>query len=255
MAGVAAVGYVAGATILASLAISLVRFSIGDNRAALRLLRDQLVRVEAVERAEQAQLHEIRATIAGIQNASQVINGYRSLAQTRRARIQGMIDAEIGRLVRLTSHCVDRTLVDVDIDQTVEPLVVRLVAQGHRIEWYPTGAVAHGRPDDVAEIVNVLLDNAVRHGGGARIRLEAHTAGDVVEVVVSDSGPGVPAYLRERIFAWGQSGPGSTGEGIGLNVARTLSTELGGSLELGDRESCGATFVLRLPVGPQASES
>ena len=245
--GAAVVGYVVGATVLLCVSVALVRLSIRDNRAAILLLREQLRRVEAVKRSEQAQLHEIRATLAGIQNASQIVHGYQALAHTRRARIREMIDAEIGRLARLTAPVTDEPPVAVAVAPTVEPLVVRLVTQGHRVIWHPNGAVALGRPDDVAEIVSVLLDNAVRHGGGREISLECRTRGRVVEIAVSDAGPGVPPDLRERIFEWGQSGPASTGDGIGLNVARTLSIELGGSLELLERESPGATFVLTLP--------
>jgi nitrogen-specific signal transduction histidine kinase len=68
-----------------------------------------------------------------------------------------------------------------------------------------------------------------------------------VEIAVTDNGPGVSPELRRRIFAWGVSGPGSTGQGIGLHTARDLMERQGGYLELvesGDR----TTFVIGIPM-------
>ena len=253
LVGVGVVANLAYATVLLSLAIALVRLSIRDNRAAIMLLAEQLLRVEAVKRAEQAQLHEIRATIAGISSATRLVNGYQSLAPVRRARIRDMITAEISRLERLMTPDRDRTIAEVDLDATLDPLVSRLATQGHRVVWSPGGHVALGRADDVAEIVNVLLENAVRHGHGADVRIVSRSRGYDIEVVVSDQGPGVPEALREQIFEWGRSGAASAGEGIGLYVARTLSTDLGGSLCLAPDRGRGATFVLTLPAACRES--
>lgn len=241
-------GYVVGATVLLSVAIALVRLSLRDNRRAMHLLRDQLVRSQALARSEQAQLHEIRATIAGISNAAHVISSYQSIAPARRASIHEMIAAEIGRLERLTSTPEEEVDVgEVDLDETLAPLVTRVSAPGIEVDWKPTGEAALGRADDIAEVVSVLLDNAVHHGCGRHVRLGTRATGDWVEVVVSDDGPGVPPDLRHRVFDWGVSGPASRGNGIGLNVARDLSERLGGSLDLLDGAP-GATFVLRLPA-------
>ena len=250
---IAVVCTIAGPAILFSLAAALVRLSIRDNRAAIALLGDQLARAEAIKRAEQAQLHEIRATIAGISSAAHVISSYEAVAPVRRARIQDMIDAEIGRLERLMDPDASRAILEVDLDGTLEPLVVRLLAQGRQVHWTPSGQVAFGRADDIAEIVNILLMNAVRHGRGAPITVRARTTGSTVQVSVSDAGPGVPPGLRDRIFEWGEARPGSPGDGIGLHVARKLSTELGGTLELAESEAPGATFVLTLPSAQEVA--
>ena len=250
---VAVVCSIAGSAILFALAVALVRLSIRDNRAAIALLAAQLARVEEVKRAEEAQLHEIRATIAGISSASRVINTYEAVAPVRRARIREMIDAEIGRLERLMNPAKDQSIVEVDLDDTLEPLVLRQLTQGRPVRWAPTGQIALGRPDDVAEIVNILLENAVRHGRGAAVALCVRTIGGSVEIAVSDAGPGVPCDMRDRIFEWGLTRTGSPGDGIGLHEARRLSTELDGTLELVESEAPGATFVLSLPAPGEVS--
>jgi signal transduction histidine kinase len=251
-ATVAVVGQLAAATILLSLSVCLVRRSIRDNRSAFGILQEQLLRIEGLKRTEQARLHEIRATIAGISHAAQLIHDHRGLAPSRRAAMSDMMTSEIGRLERLTCEQTHRTIEPVDVASTLEPLVTRLVALGHRIHLRPTREVVLGNEDCVAEIVNVLLENAVRHGRGAAVVVGCRRlhgpVGDRVEITVSDAGPGVPAALRDRIFEWGVSGADSSGDGIGLHIARELSLEMGGDLELASREGRGATFVLTLPA-------
>ena len=75
------------------------------------------------------------------------------------------------------------------------------------------------QPDAVAAVFNVLLDNAAKHGRSeAEVTVEPH--GNYVEVAVHDDGPGVDPSLRTRLFEWGVRGAGSSGQGIGLHVAR-----------------------------------
>jgi signal transduction histidine kinase len=99
------------------------------------------------------------------------------------------------------------------------------------------------RPDELAEAVSILLDNAARHAPGSEVVIGARETGDVVEIFVADSGPGVPSSAAERLFDWGYAGPGSDGQGIGLAVARQLLEDVGGYLRLEEFRP-GAHFVL-----------
>jgi signal transduction histidine kinase len=242
-----------GSTILCSLALATLRLSIRDNRKAMAFLRHQLMSVEAGMRADRAGLHEIRATLAGISSAAHLVQQDSAVAPARREQIQQMMDSEISRLERLMNdRHIDAPGV-VDLDTTIEPIVLRQRARGYPIGWEPSGMRAMARADDVAEVVNVLLENAFRHAPNAQAWIDVRSAGDNIEVAVSDSGPGVSTELRDRIFDWGQSGPDSPGEGIGLHVARQLSTELGGHLRLVESISAGACFVLSLPSDQELS--
>jgi PAS domain S-box-containing protein len=76
-----------------------------------------------------------------------------------------------------------------------------------------------------------------------------------IEIVVSDTGPGIPLEDRERVFgAFEQLGDEARadsmarGTGLGLSVARQLAGILKGSLELMDTSECGSCFRLRLPL-------
>jgi signal transduction histidine kinase len=88
---------------------------------------------------------------------------------------------------------------------------------------------ARADPATVGQALDVLLDNALRHGDGtARVRLAER--GPATILTVSDEGPGVPRGDEERIFERHVSGAG--GDGIGLSLARALVDAGGGRLVL-----------------------
>ena len=68
---------------------------------------------------------------------------------------------------------------------------------------------------------------------------------DTVKFVVSDSGPGLPPDLGERIFEPFVSGAGSSG--LGLSVSRQIAVMHGGTLSGSNPPGGGAQFVLCLP--------
>jgi signal transduction histidine kinase len=250
--GITVVANVLGATALLTVALALLRAAWSDNRAALETLRRKLEEAEAGARVERAQMHELRATISGLAAASRLLHHGSSVSPTHRRKLEGMIDSEMGRLQRLLNDGATGPVAPVDIDATIEPIVLRHRARGYPIRWYPGGERAIARADQVAEVVNVLLENAIQHAGGAGASVETRRVDHVVEVVVSDTGPGVSGSVRSRIFEWGARGQDSRGQGIGLNVAQQLITDLGGYLRLIDSQAPGATFVLGLPAEEQS---
>ena len=78
--------------------------------------------------------------------------------------------------------------------------------------------------------------------------------GDEFLVEVADTGPGIAAEQRDRIFDRfyrvdkDRSGPGA-GAGLGLSIARWAVEANGGRIELESRERQGSTFRLVFPIG------
>ncbi|HEX8674345.1 MAG TPA: ATP-binding protein, partial [Longimicrobium sp.] len=85
---------------------------------------------------------------------------------------------------------------------------------------------------------------------GGTVRLAARPAQGDLEVVVSDTGPGVPPAERERIWEPFRSEGGGTG--LGLAVVRRLARELGWEARVGGAPGGGAEFSIRIP-SPQAA--
>jgi signal transduction histidine kinase len=107
----------------------------------------------------------------------------------------------------------------------------------------------------VERMLSNLLANARRACPTGRITVSARTRGDVLELVVEDEGPGVPAEHRESIFE-----PFTRldeardrdrgGVGLGLYLCRQVCRSHHGTIEVGDRTdgAQGARFVVRLPL-------
>lgn len=109
---------------------------------------------------------------------------------------------------------------------------------------------ALGAAEAVRQALDVLLENALRHGGGA-VTVEARDDRGHVVLAVADEGAGVPAELASRVLDRGVSLRGGTG--LGLAVARDLLEASGGEL----RVSRGApgNFEIVLPAAPRGARA
>jgi two-component system phosphate regulon sensor histidine kinase PhoR len=102
--------------------------------------------------------------------------------------------------------------------------------------------------DRVLQIISNLLQNAFRWTpDGGRIGLSLEHANGDVRVVVDDTGPGITADERERIFRPFVSRDGAGGTGLGLAIARELAAALGGRIDLESELGRGSRFLLVLP--------
>jgi len=102
----------------------------------------------------------------------------------------------------------------------------------------------------IRQVLTNLIANAIEAcGTEGRSRIDIREVpGRLVEVAVTDSGPGVPADARERIFEpFFTTKP--SGTGLGLAISRAIAKAHGGDVALAEDGSAGATFTLSLPVG------
>ncbi|GGO71427.1 sensor histidine kinase [Nocardioides deserti] len=246
-AALATVLRIGGAVVLIHTALALLQVNTRRYGSTVRSLHRRMEHLEADARVNRERLHEIGATIAGIANVSQVLHTHPGISPDRRRHLEQAMDAEASRLQRLMDDRRTTRFEQADLDAVLEPLVTAHQARGRQVAWAPSQVKALCRPDDVAEVVNILLENAAQHARTA-CTLEVDHAADVIEIRVGDDGPGVPADLAGTIFDWGRSGPASTGQGIGLHIAHRLMVEQGGDLRLEPAPpGQGATFVAVLP--------
>jgi signal transduction histidine kinase len=134
-----------------------------------------------------------------------------------------------------------------------------------RFEW--TDAVyLWGHPLQLKQVTTNLLVNAIKltpRGGVVTVTVRITEAPEgrgregrrVAELVVSDTGPGIPPSERERVFERGvrlARDEGVPGSGIGLAVVRDLVGRHGGKSALQASPSGGAEFVVRLPLDLRA---
>jgi two-component system nitrogen regulation sensor histidine kinase NtrY len=116
-------------------------------------------------------------------------------------------------------------------------------------------------PDHIKRAVLNLVDNAVAAVSGAgRVEVEVVTAADgsVLQLVVSDDGPGISAADKEKLFLPYFSTK-TSGMGLGLPIVNEIVTEHGGTIRMEDNVPRGSRFILELPVtrtaAPVAAEA
>jgi len=253
-------GYVAlligalGAVLVAATTAAVLVRAVAEERELKADLRLRLQCAETALRKERARLHEINATVAGIASAQKLMS--EGLPADRSEALAPMMRAEVERLQRLASDRGPSRRRSVDLDDIIGQIVLSHLARGRVVIWEPSGRRALGRADEIAEVVNVLLENAAVHGGpdATSVQVGSDPDGPGVTIVVSDQGPGVPPQLRDRLFDWGVGRADSPGQGIGLHVAADLARQLGGRLELLPTTT-GASFALHLPAASQEAST
>jgi signal transduction histidine kinase len=107
-------------------------------------------------------------------------------------------------------------------------------------------------PEKLERVLMNLLTNALRHTpGDGSVAVHAETFADEVRVAVEDTGDGLDAEARERMFErfWrGERSRTSHGAGLGLAIARALVEAHGGRIWAEDREGGGARVCFTLPA-------
>ena len=124
----------------------------------------------------------------------------------------------------------------------------------HRIRTRVAEGLPLVRADAVllAQLLANLLDNALQHGEG-EIEVSVERQDGMLELCVSDRGPGIAEGEREAIFRPYVRGDraGRRGTGLGLAVGRAIAQAHDGQLVLRPRAGGGSSFCLCLPVEPQ----
>lgn len=94
-----------------------------------------------------------------------------------------------------------------------------------------------------------LLENARKFTGQGYVHLHVTADGQMVTFMVEDTGIGVPAEAREKIFGeFVKLDEHEPGTGIGLPLARNIARKLGGDIVLDTTYTGGARFVMTLPI-------
>jgi signal transduction histidine kinase len=171
-----------------------------------------------------------------------------------------IISSEILRLDRVVKTFLDFTrpvemeFASVPIDEFVRDLVelarpqadasqIRVVAE----QKAPGVEVRIDRDLLKQAVLNIVVNAIEAMPAGGELRLESSVAGDTAEIRISDTGPGIPPDLREKIFRLYFSTK-QKGSGIGLAMAfRTVQLH-DGTIDFTSEPGQGTAFFIRLPI-------
>ena len=210
--------------------------------------------------------HELRTPLTAIRGH---VEALREGVVSEPEQVQTSLDiviAETDRLERLVGDVLDLAKLqahrftvrqeEVHLERVLDQAYGAFTEEARRreIDYRLSGAddapiiVSDG--DRVLQVITNLLSNAFRWTpDGGRIELQLAAANGAVSVDVLDTGPGVPASQRARIFEAFVS-QDADGTGLGLPIARELALALGGGIELRSETGVGSRFRLVLPVSP-----
>ncbi|MEJ2013471.1 MAG: ATP-binding protein [Anaerolineales bacterium] len=117
-----------------------------------------------------------------------------------------------------------------------------------------------GDREKIARVFSNLIDNALKFTPtGGQVKLSLTQAGDLADIQIIDSGPGIPMEYRERIFdRYGQI-PGTSGRrrgtGLGLAFCKLAVDAHDGRIWVEDSPAGGSNFHIQLPIGgPKPSQ-
>lgn len=257
----AALAMVAALLLAGGAAYALLATLSDQGTSALRL-RSMLKSLERYRALEEERTHDARSALLAVQTAITALTRYRErLDEQSRTNLELAVDSELDRLVDLMGTHEqaneDGDTQRFDVSEPVTTVVRAAAAFGVHAELdVPSeGCRALGHRDDLARVIETLLDNARRYAPDTPIRVRVRQQGAVVTVCVADGGPGIPPEERDLVFSRGVRGStsvGKPGSGLGLFAARRLMEDQGGSLVYRPNRPSGARFIAMLPAAPAA---
>ena len=238
-----------------------------------RAFNEMQVKLDAVDRARREFIanasHELRTPIFSLGGFVELMRDEDLDEETRREFLETMGE-QVGRLQKLAVDLLDLSRLDAgSVEFEREDVDLAVLAGEVAGEFRPAIALREAEldlqlPDDpvgarcdrerVAQIMRILLDNALRHTPqGTHLTVTAGRDNGYAEFAVSDTGPGVPEVSRGQLFERFYTGDKASGSGLGLAIARELAERMDGRIALDSRP--GETkFSLELPasdgIGP-----
>lgn len=234
------------------------------SRTAVLVLTDVSER-ERRERAEREFVsnaaHELRTPVTAIAAALDALRAGAAEDVEGRGQFLGVIDRQTSRLGRLI-----RALLVLARAQTrqepirlepveLHPILGEVAASlsprdGVAVEVQcPVGLSALAEHDLTEQVVANLAANAVKHTNHGRILLSAEPTDDgFVAIEVRDTGPGIPAGARDRVFDrfYSAGEDGREGFGLGLAIVSEAVRALGGVIEIASELGAGTTVRVKL---------
>ena len=202
--------------------------------------------------------HEIRNPLGTIANCLGMLSRP-ALSLVERSRALNLAEENVDRLNQIVTDTLSASRAEVvrrepvSLPRLVDDVVAGFSLGHHdhlrlNLEIEPGLPYIDASPQQIRQVIWNLMANAmdaIKEDG--RLALQVAREGDFVVIRVSDSGPGIPDALREKVFE-----PLFTtkaeGTGLGLSIVRGIVTEHGGTVEVEEGSRIGASIAVRLPA-------
>jgi two-component system sensor histidine kinase TctE len=238
-------------------------------RPLIHAMNDLLARLSAVLTAQQRFIadaaHQLRTPLAGIKTQTELAlrQSQPGEAQVTLRQLQTATEQSTRLVNQLLSLA--RAEPGAKREYASGPLDIAQLARDATTEWVPralernidlgfdgpeTGVTIEGEAFLLREMLNNLLDNAIRYtqpGGQVTVRVAPDTHRVVLSV--EDTGPGVPPSERERVFErfYRVLGTGADGCGLGLAIVREIAQSHGADVSLSPGAHGGTLVTVAFP--------
>ena len=204
--------------------------------------------------------HEIRTPLQVICLATEEIQTFELAPDVIRERISDIAEAA----ARITTVARDLSSLARPIDDPLGAVAVTsVIASASRLASYQRRAgislecpspseslrVVGSEPRLVQVLLNLIVNamRATRDDAPNTVRVTAARNGDHVELVVGDTGCGMPPEVRARIFEpFFTTGAARGGTGLGLTICKTLVERMGGTIDIASVPRAGTTVTVML---------
>ena len=208
--------------------------------------------------------HELRTPIFSLAGFVELLQDEDLDDDTRREFLETMSE-QVARLQKLSVDLLDLSRLDagslelhpeeVDLSELARSIVNEFTpamadhATDLDVRLPEQGPEAVCDPERVAQIMRILLDNALRHTpAGTHVTVRADRSNGAAGFTVADAGPGLPDGSRAKVFERFYTGDAARGAGLGLAIARELAERMDGRLRVSSQPG-GTVFTLELPAG------
>lgn len=212
--------------------------------------------------------HEMRTPVTAVRAFAELLRDG-AVDAARADRFVEIILAESERLTRLLDDILDLSRLEAGvaplamerIDAAAAVREAAAVMEGFAERHGTTIAVVAGGPlavtadaDRLKQVLVNLISNAVKFRGDGTVRVSAVAEGGRAVLRVTDTGGGISADMRSRLFtkfASDRSPASRSGAGLGLAISRQIMAALGGDLTLEATGAAGSTFAAVLPLSEE----
>jgi two-component system, OmpR family, sensor histidine kinase CreC len=236
---------------------------------AFEKMRESLAGQTYIEQYVRALTHEIKSPISAIRGAAEILERP-ALDAEQRARFLKNVQDETHRIQDLVDRMLE--LSELEVRRALPKLGPVAIAPILRTILEAQEPMSSSRelrtelalPEDIivqgdAFLLHLALSNLLKNAiefspRGGLIRVHCDRAGDVVQVVIEDEGPGIPDFAKERIFerfySLERPDTGRKSTGLGLNFVKEIAALHHGSVLLENRPERGLRARFAIAVAP-----
>jgi signal transduction histidine kinase len=193
--------------------------------------------------------HDLRTPLTSLRLRAELVTDadMRSKMLSTIEELQAMTEAAIAFARGESTEEETRTI---ELEALIDSICDDQADLGHPVTFVEGDRMNYRcRPAGLRRAVRNLVENAVRYGGEANVRIR-HNA-STIDIVVEDRGPGIPDEMAEKVFSpfvrlETSRNRDTGGIGLGLSIARAVARQHGGDISFINSES-GMQAILSLP--------